>query len=79
MPPINSCFIFILLGANTKVDASCQHVDNAMVKAAFCCCFKENFGGALACCCIGKKKNTAWCDNFSCVFFCLDGKRGGSA
>eukprot|EP00957_Ditylum_brightwellii_P024667 1863559-Ditylum_brightwellii.AAC.1 len=63
-----------------KANASCWHADNAAVKAAlfFHCC-KESFGGALACCCAGKKKNVAHYDNFSCVFFCLDGRRGGSA
>jgi len=70
----------LLLVANTKANASCRHVDDATVKTVlFFRCREESFDGALACCCAGKKKNTAHCDNFSCVFFCLDGRRGGSA
>ena len=70
----------LLLGENAKANASCRHIGDATVKALLLfCCYKESFGGALACCCAGKKKNTAHCDNFSCVFFCLDGRRGGSA
>ena len=70
----------LLLGANTKANASCRHVDDATVKAVLSfCCREESFDGALACCCAGKKKNAAHCDNFSWVFFCLDGRRGGSA